>query len=356
VINFYTVEKAVASGNVVGVLTAVDAVNVPIAGVTYWPLLFSVGQIRRNPFFFVSSMWKVWKTLRLFQPDLVHILVEPYLIYFAFLKKTQSILTVVGTYSISIFKKSAVKFLYRYALNKIDMVTAISRYTEERFRTEICYEKKIPVITLGVDIDSFRPGESSLEIKKEKAFCFVGHIKPRKGLIYVLRAMALLKDTHEDIKLYVAGLFDDPQYSQICRDFIESHGLQGQVKFLGLLNHSQVQSLYSKSVLNLLPSFNSKEGSFEGFGLIHLEANAAGTLTLGSLNTGNECAIKDNSTGFLISQENEIALAEKMKLAIDIYQSGDYRAYASNCLQHARSQSWDNYYCKLNKLYSEVGR
>ena len=58
--------------------------------------------------------------------------------------------------------------------------------------------------------------------------------------------------------------------------------------------------LFNKSSVNVLPSI-TEDIYYEGFGIVHSEAIASNCITIGSLNSGNESAIKKNN-GFLISQ------------------------------------------------------
>lgn len=351
VINYYTVLNAKKAGHDVTVLTAKNAENEVISGIDYHQILFDIGQLRKDPKSAIRSLFQVRKIFKKEKPDLAHILVEPYLIYFAFLSRPRLVLTIVGTYAISIFQQSGLKLLYKVALRRAKSLIAISQYTADRFRRLVSEKRHIDVVTLGVDFDAF---QAPSRAERELAFSFVGYIKPRKGLIYAIKAIHILKQSYPEIKLYVVGLFDDPGYGRICTGFISQHQLEKNVIFLGRLPHQEVKELYARSIMNLLPSYNSKEGSFEGFGLIHLEANAASTLTLGSKETGNESAIIDGKTGFLVQQENEHELASKMREAIEIYKNGKYDTYAKNCRDYARANSWEAYFKNLEAKYLEL--
>jgi len=355
VINYHTIHQAVLAGHQVTVFTSKNADNEKIEGARYLPVLFDIGKMGQDLPGLLKSFWVIRKHLQKNSPDLVHVLVEPFLIYFSMIKHSKLVLTIVGTYSISIFQKSRLAWLYHKALQKCSSVIAISQYTASRFYKTLGYQKPIKIVPLGVDFETFKV-EDSIQVPRELAFCFVGHIKPRKGLIYALKAISILKKSYPQIKFYVAGLFEDEAYSQMCKTYVIESGIQDNVFFLGRVNQVELKRLYAKSIMNLLPSYNSKEGSFEGFGLIHLEANAASTLTLGSKETGNESAIVDGVTGFLVAQENEQELVEKMKQAIDIYQNGQYDFYSKKCLEYAQNNSWEKYFLKLETLYLEAAK
>ena len=71
--------------------------------------------------------------------------------------------------------------------------------------------------------------------------------------------------------------------------------------------------MISTAISNLLPSQNV-DGSFEGFGFVHLEAGRLATPSIGSLDCGNEDAIIDQKTGFLVAQNDLCGLAKRMEV------------------------------------------
>ena len=99
---------------------------------------------------------------------------------------------------------------------------------------------------------------------------------------------------------------------QLINDLINSLKKKGiKVKVKESISTGQLVKKYQKAKINILPSQN-ENGHFEGFGLIHLEANACGTLSIGCRDSGNEDAIK-NGYGFLIPQKNHKELSSKIK-------------------------------------------
>jgi glycosyltransferase involved in cell wall biosynthesis len=107
-----------------------------------------------------------------------------------------------------------------------------------------------------------------------------------------------------------------PAFAEIT-ERIAQLGLE--VEFTGSLTHQELLQTYSEARLNALPS-NSEGLHFEGFGLIHLEANACGTLTVGTLGSGNEDAIQDGF-GSLVPYGNVSALARIISdsMSVDPY-------------------------------------
>ena len=116
------------------------------------------------------------------------------------------------------------------------------------------------------------------------------------------------------------------------------------------LSDDELIDLYSKAMCNVLTSINAGE-HFEGFGLIHLEANACGIPSLGSRNSGNESAILDGKTGYLCEQKNVNDIKEKMELIISDFDNDDFDKWKQNCITHAIGNSWEKYF---NVIFTRV--
>jgi glycosyltransferase-like protein len=99
----------------------------------------------------------------------------------------------------------------------------------------------------------------------------VGGIEPRKGSLDLLDAYALLRRSHPDIKLVVAGgetLFDYRDYRDRWESKVEELGVRPMV--LGPVAHADLPSLVASAGAFAFPS------TIEGFGLAAMEALAAG--------------------------------------------------------------------------------
>jgi|LWDU01.1.fsa_nt_gi glycosyltransferase involved in cell wall biosynthesis len=227
------------------------------------------------------------------KPNLIHCNVEYYAPVALILSKIYNIpytITAHGTYGVLLPSKYK---LYKKSFEQADIVIAVSNYTKSRM-TEEGIDSNFTVILNGVDKSIFHPEPLQ---NKQKKILFVGNLKPRKGLTFLLESLCQAYKINRDIELLVIGEVDhsSKQYFKV-REYIDDNGLN--VDFLGRVSENDLATLYRTSMLNILPS-KSEPFYFEGFGLIHLEANACGTLTVGTINSGNEDAI-DKKNGFLI--------------------------------------------------------
>lgn len=97
----------------------------------------------------------------------------------------------------------------------------------------------------------------------------VGTLHPRKGLTFLLEALAALRDHPARPTLVCAGR-RGWMYAPILRQ-VEELRLEKRVRFLDYVPHQQLPALYRQASMLLLPSL------YEGFGFTPLESMAAGT-------------------------------------------------------------------------------
>ena len=191
--------------------------------------------------------------------------------------------------------------LARMAMDNCKYIFAMSEYTKNYYLKEKYKEGKIIVVKSGYDESNYKLNKKIT--KKYGHLLFVGNCKPRKGLHILIKAIKLLpKEISKEIILnIVTSKFDYTSYYNAYKDLL-ANVPDLKFKIHCDVSNQFLSTLYASSLLNILPSI-TEDPFFEGFGIIHSEAIASGCLTLGSLNSGNSCAI-DNGNGFLIDQND----------------------------------------------------
>ena len=140
---------------------------------------------------------------------------------------------------------------------------------------------------------------------------FVGNLIPRKELHTLLAALASL--SRDDWRLTVAGsLESDAAYVAAIRRQIKDAGLAPRVSLLGSLPAEELAARCAASHLLAVPS------SYEGFGIVYLEAMGYGVVPIGSRAGGAAEIIQDGTNGFLVPPGDPRALARVLdRLAVD---------------------------------------
>jgi len=145
-----------------------------------------------------------------------------------------------------------------------------------------------------------------------------------------------------------------PWYTEQLQKRAKELGLSEYVHFLGQLPpYSDLVAWYQQADVFLLPSVNAGS-SFEGLGFVFLEAAAAGTPAIGTLNCGAMDAILDGETGLLVPQRDPQATAEAL---VRILRNPDLRhKMQMQAPAQAERHSWDNLVGRLLEVYAELRR
>ncbi len=283
----------------------------------------------KNPILLLLDAGKVCRAIRTHKPDFVHITIEPYALFFAFIRPTTKlILTVHGSYSylpavVSWMWSPLYKALYGTALRRIDTIIAVSKYTKayllRMLQTANLSElgKIVRVVHNGINVGSI-DFVAAPPAKERKIILTVAPVKRRKGIIESLRAVARYKEVyHDPIEYRIVGSYD-PQsaYGKQVTNEVAHLGLSNAVTFVGRVSEEKLQQEYASADLFLmLPIVN--EPYFEGFGLVYHEANAAGLHVIGSKEGGSAEAINDGVSGYLVASTDTVKIAEHMHASLE---------------------------------------
>ncbi len=281
--------------------------------------------------------------------DIVHSAVELYAPLAALAAgRKPLIITGHGTYVRLPARAGAAGAVYRRAFQR-GTLACVSRYTAREAQAALP-GLRTAVIGNGIDPDRFAHLPPADRIGT--TVLFVGAVKPRKGVLALVEAMAAVRQHHPTARCWVVGSLDqEPAYVAQVRAAIADHRLIGSVELLGRVPHDELLRRYAQADVFALPSLNLG-GRFEGFGLALLEASAAGLPVIGSRDCGAEDAIRDGETGLLIAQEDAASgltgaitrLLADAALRARMGAAG--RAFA-------RTQTWDATANALIKLYEQ---
>lgn len=190
----------------------------------------------------------------------------------------------------------------RSAMEKIRARIAVSEYAR---RSLVEYTGGDAVlIPNGVDCSLYAgdeplPGRS----RGTDTVMFLGRIdEPRKGLPYLLEALPLVARTHQDVHLLVAGPGDVASVRAGL-----SPEVAGRVTFLGLVSQEdKARALRSADV------YVAPNNGGESFGIILLEAMAAGTPVLASDIEAFQRVLDEGRAGVHFRNEDPVDLAEQL--------------------------------------------
>lgn len=130
---------------------------------------------------------------------------------------------------------------------------------------------------------------------------FVGNVIARKGLHMLLKALAALPK--EQWKLDVVGnLTVDEEYVERIQQQIDKERLHEQVNLIGAVSDETLCNHYLQTNVLAVPSY-------EGFGIVYLEAMRFGVPVIGLMAGGAREIITPEENGFLIPPNDHASLA-----------------------------------------------
>jgi phosphatidylinositol alpha-mannosyltransferase len=177
-------------------------------------------------------------------------------------------------------------------------VSAAARHFIDRF-----FPGDYKVIPNGVDVGRYA---NAVPISRWQDgtpnVLFVGRHEPRKGLLDLLKAHRILRKTGSHSRLLVVG--SGPQERE-ARRYVATRGLQG-VEFLGRVSDDTKAQLFRTADV-----FASPATGGESFGIVLLEAMAAGTPIVASDIHGYKGVVRRGREGLLVPprEPRELAVA-----------------------------------------------
>jgi phosphatidylinositol alpha-mannosyltransferase len=204
------------------------------------------------------------------------------------------------------------------------------------------------IIPNGIDVAQFSdPSLAPIERFNDGKLniLFVGRLEKRKGVRHLLAAFAHVKKAVPKARLIVAGAYEKADRKALVL-YARRHRLR-DVRFIGVVSEEDLPRYYRTCDVFCAPSIG-----FESFGLVLLEAMAAGRSIVASDIAGYRTVVRDGEEGLLVPPGDEEALATGLisllrdpALRQRMGERGQARAYA---------YSWDKVAQRILDFYGEL--
>ncbi len=191
----------------------------------------------------------------------------------------------------------------RHSLAEADLVFAVSRYTAEIACRQGARQERVVVVPNGVDPTHLASSTGSmlrdrLGAKQGPVLLTVCRLVPRKGVDLVLRSLPELLRSFPDLVYVVVG--DGPERRRL-QTLAAGLGVARSVRWEGRIAHAEIRHYFAACDLFVLAPRNL-EPDVEGFGLVYLEAAAAGKPVVASDAGGIADAVVNGETGLLVPE------------------------------------------------------
>ena len=316
------------------------------------------------PKFWASLALASWRTARAARScDLVHAIKDYPHSYAALLGARRAgvpcIATGHGTYTVQPLLSARHGRRARWCYERFAGMIAVSRFTAERVREILGPEHpavgRMRVVPNAVQAEHYRePAAVGERAWQRLRFTLgIGELKERKGHHLALAAWCRVAPRHPDLHHFLVGKGSGDDYERSLRALVERAGLTERVHFLGNVDELEKVDLLQRAQLFLHAPVTSRDGGFEGFGIVYLEASAAGIPCIGTRGCGAEDALVDGLTGLLVEPEQgAVERALEALLTDEPRRSAMGRAGRA----HAERSSWRENARQVLALYDEVLR
>ena len=220
---------------------------------------------------------------------------------------------------------------------KADIICVGSKYSANTFISQGIDHNKIYVNQYGVNLSSFRSSNRT-NTNQVLKILFAGTVGIRKGIPILLEAFAKIKT---NVELHIIGNLEESIKAIIKKN------QNNNIKIRGPLPSTLMPEEFYNADIFCLPSIE------EGFGMVILQAMAAGLPVIASDVTGGLEVIRDGEDGILVPAGNSDKLAEGLEFLIA---NPDIRLRMGNAAREKTLQGWDwaNYGQRANTLINMI--
>ena len=308
------------------------------------------------PFFLFFQAIAVWRRLRKEQYDLVHahwILPQGLVCVFVnMLRGHRHRKPLVCTshggdlYALRGWPFNTIKY---FVMGRLSHLCVVSRAMKETCIAGGAKPERISVLPMGVDLKKTFIPMANTE-RGDHRLVFVGRLVEKKGILYAIDAVAIIKKVIPDIELIIVG--DGPKMPMI-KQKITQHGLEQNITLAGSLANHELPFIYSSAAVLVMPSVVDSYGDQEGFGLVIVEAMGCGCAVVASDLPAIHDTVKHGQNGLLAKPGDAVDLADKI---LHLLRDKEMRTrLATNGRESVCSRfDWDATAAQYHKLFADL--
>lgn len=241
-------------------------------------------------------------------------------------------------------------------LRRCQTVLVLSAFMEERLKRLHWVNGKVVIVPGGVDIESFCPAQNLEQVRQELnlprhrfILLTVRNLRKRMGLANLIRAIASMGETGEQVHLVLAG---KGELEGELRTLAQEMNVADQITFPGHVAEKDLPRYYQAADLFVLPTEH-----LEGFGMSTLEALATGTPVIGTPVGATPEILRQIGEEWLTRDSSSAALAEKIidRVKWMMAHPAAYQSLKRSCRDFAvRNYAWPHILTRWQEVCNQV--
>ena len=262
------------------------------------PFNGSIAPISPDP----SARWRIRGEIDRFRPDVLHAH-EPFapsVSMAAVLATTGPVVATFHAFADRSRTLAAFAPVLRPLWDRLDVRLAVSEaaasFVAARFRGDV------RVVPNGVDVGRFANAEPA-DLGPGSHVLFAGRLEPRKGFGTAVAAFELVSGDLPDLRLVVVG--EGAEHHAV--DGL-APAVRGRTDMRGFVPEADKPGVFAAADAFMAPATGG-----ESFGIVLVEAMAAGVPVVASDIPGYRGVVTDGGNGLLVPPEDPVALAEALR-------------------------------------------
>lgn len=313
-----------------------------VGGSVGLPFNDSVAPVALSP----MVLQRVKRALRDFQPDVVHVHepAVPLVSTAAVLASNAPVIATFHAWSDRRLAYTATRAVLKPVLHRLDAMIAVSPAAAEYHSESLGLPLGgFEVIPNGVNVSRFADARPFSTMQEQQNLLFVGRLEPRKGVTQLIRAFVIMKTTHPDLRLYIVGEGPEREAAQA----LVSGPLRTDVVFLGRVGDDELPRFFRSCTVFVSPALSG-----ESFGIVLIEAMAAGRPVVASNIPGYRSVLRDGVNGRLVPPDDPAALARAVSALLDNPHLSD--ALAVEGRSDVNQYEWTTVTDRVRTIYQRV--
>jgi phosphatidylinositol alpha-1,6-mannosyltransferase len=215
---------------------------------------------------------------------------------------------------------------------------------------------RIVIAYPGVDPERVRPRGGDVRrrmgVSGSPVLLSVGRLAPHKGFASVIAALPRIAHRWPEVVYLVVGRGEEEAR---LREMAARLKVEVRIRWLGVVGDEELRDAYAAADLFVQPNGEAR-GLREGYGMVYIEAGAAGLPVIGGRSGGVVEAVRHGVTGFLVTPFDEDELVEAVERLLEDGELRRRMGDAGRAL--AQERTWDRTLLpvlRIDRLLSSAG-